>query len=108
MIGFLPWTSAHSLIHIRQTFCCHSKLKLFGKDLLTRDIRQSDLTEEDLKLVNSGDYQLLSKRDHCNRSIWIGAPKMMREHYMSCKTDSEREASLLSRVSSAQVSPKDC
>ena len=87
---------------------CHSKLKLFGKDLLTRDIQQSDLTEEDLKLVNSGDYQLLSKRDHCNRAIWVGAPKMMREHYMSCKTDSEREASLLSRVSSAQVSPKDC
>jgi hypothetical protein len=46
-----------------------SKLDLFGPKLLTRDIRQDDLSEDDLESLAGGGVQLLPNGDHASRGI---------------------------------------
>mmetsp|Transcript_19560 Transcript_19560/g.36480 ORF Transcript_19560/g.36480 Transcript_19560/m.36480 type:complete len:489 (+) Transcript_19560:119-1585(+) len=51
-----------------------SKLELFGKDKLGRDILISDLTEEDRVCLESGYGQILSGRDRAGRAIFCLMP----------------------------------
>jgi hypothetical protein len=45
------------------------KLRIFGRDKLTKDITLQDLNEEDLKVLNNGHLQLLPQRDRAGRLI---------------------------------------
>jgi hypothetical protein len=46
-----------------------SKLDLFGPELLTRDIRQDDLSDDDLGSLAGGGIQLLPSGDHAARGV---------------------------------------
>jgi hypothetical protein len=48
-----------------------TKLELFGKEKLTRDIVQDDLGSEALKNLYSGMNQILPRRDNAGRLVWI-------------------------------------
>ena len=50
------------------------KLELFGKDLLGRDIRASDLDEEDRR-YNTGHTQLIPQRDRAGRAVIFHTPE---------------------------------
>jgi hypothetical protein len=45
------------------------KLNLFGPDLLGRDIRLDDLSDDDLESLRGGGVQLLSVPDHATRGV---------------------------------------
>ena len=45
------------------------KLELFGPDALCRPIRQSDFNQEDRSVLQSGQWQLLNKKDQSGRRI---------------------------------------
>jgi hypothetical protein len=52
------------------------KRELFGNgEILCRDIRQSDLNEEDMKTLHSGFFQVLPNRDAAGRAVVIFAPQ---------------------------------
>ena len=50
------------------------KLELFGKELLTTDIAQKHMTENDLACLNSGYGQLLNTKDNSGRAILCVVP----------------------------------
>jgi hypothetical protein len=45
------------------------KQELFGEDMLTKDIRLKDLTQDDLEALSCGGIQLLPQRDRAGRMI---------------------------------------
>jgi hypothetical protein len=45
------------------------KLKLFGDDLLSRDIQLSDLEDSELETLQRGAVQLLPLRDRADRTV---------------------------------------
>lgn len=45
------------------------KLKLFGPDLLCKNVTLSDLKEADLEILRSGQFQILSETDQAGRRI---------------------------------------
>jgi hypothetical protein len=56
-----------------------AKLDLFGPDKLGRDIRLSDLNEDDMRCLESGYAQVLPERDRAGRVIFSLMP-MIRAH----------------------------
>ena len=52
-----------------------TKLDLFGKDLLGRNIRLSDLSEEDMKSLRAGGCQMLPHRDASGRLVLFYTPE---------------------------------
>jgi hypothetical protein len=56
-----------------------AKLELFGPDKLGRDIRLSDLNEDDMRCLESGYAQVLPERDRAGRAIFSLMP-MIRAH----------------------------
>jgi hypothetical protein len=52
------------------------KLVLFGADKLTKDIKWSDLDEDDIETVQSGWFQLLPERDRSGRRIGCCFPRL--------------------------------
>lgn len=66
------------------------KEKLFGDgEILARDVRLSDLSEEDMKALESGFVQIMPYRDAAGRSIFHIAPRY-RPVEMSCETHVSR------------------
>ena len=58
---------------IRVTLHFKAKLKLFGEALLTRDIVQDDLTEDDMAVLHYGAPSVLPARDNSGRivCVWV-------------------------------------
>jgi len=53
------------------------KEDLFGDgEVLGRDVRQSDLSEEDMAVLESGFWQILPSRDSCGRPVLLIAPAL--------------------------------
>lgn len=55
-----------------------TKRRLFGEELLDRDIRLSDLDADDLDTLNSGGIQFLKERDSAGRVILYGHVKNLK------------------------------
>jgi hypothetical protein len=55
----------------------HIKLELFGEELLTHDIKLTDLKEEDMGALESGYFQLLPIRDRANRVVYCVLPMLL-------------------------------
>lgn len=56
----------------------HTKLRLFGQDLLVKDITLDDLDEDDMEALRSGGFQCLPDRDLQGRSVLFGRYTAMR------------------------------
>jgi len=53
------------------------KEDLFGDgEVLGRDVSQSDLSEEDMAVLESGFFQILPSRDSCGRTILFAVPEL--------------------------------
>lgn len=55
-----------------------TKLELFGREKLGRDIRVDDLDEDDINCLESGYAQVLNKRDRAGRAIFMLMPMIRR------------------------------
>jgi hypothetical protein len=53
------------------------KLELFGEELLTHDLKLTDLMEEDMGALESGYFQLLPVRDRANRVVYCVLPMLL-------------------------------
>lgn len=53
-----------------------SKLEYFGREMLSQDIRQEDLEEQDLVNLRCGSHQLLPSRDRAGRAVTIWIPRL--------------------------------
>jgi hypothetical protein len=67
--GFDPKNAAARVVSFFE-----AKLQLFGPELLARDIKLSDLDEDDVKCLESGYAQVLPGRDRAGRAILILLP----------------------------------
>ena len=69
--GFNPDVAAR-----RMTAYFEQKLKLFGEQNLTQNIRVLDLDDETIDCLNSGYMQLLPSRDRAGRAVWVAVGKL--------------------------------
>lgn len=72
--SFDPTTAATRMVSFFE-----AKLDLFGPESIARDIRMSDLDEDDKRCLESGYVQLLSGRDRAGRAIFLLLP-MIKAH----------------------------
>ena len=47
---------------------------------MARDITQDDLDEDNLKVLNSGAYQVLPNRDRADRAVVLVVPNVLNKH----------------------------
>jgi hypothetical protein len=91
--GFDPRSAAARMVSFFQ-----AKLELFGPELLARDIKVSDLDEDDIRCLESGYAQLLHGRDRAGRAIFMLLP-MIRAHKVHinkvCLLDQDLEGNFL-------------
>ena len=59
----------------RLVYHFETKLRLFGKDLLGRNIRVSDLNEEEMKSLEDGHGRILPHRDRAGRALLFNTPE---------------------------------
>jgi hypothetical protein len=59
--------AAHKLVEHMET-----KKRLFGENLLGRDVELSDLSPDDMETLSCGGIQLLSERDNAGRVVLFG------------------------------------
>ena len=57
-----------------------NKLELFGSEMLTRDIKMSDLSESEVRSLETGYIQILSERDRAGRAIICAVRSGMTEN----------------------------
>ena len=77
------WNPAKTALRLTRHF--KMKLELFGADLITSEITQSDLTEDDLALLYSGYVQNLPFRDASGRSVIVTCPRRGAGHCANSK-----------------------
>jgi hypothetical protein len=70
------------------------KLELFGEEKLVKKITLDDLSEDDMKVFNTGYFMILDHKDSAGRPIWFcDLPKYAFEH----PSNLVRESSILKR-----------
>mmetsp|Transcript_87484 Transcript_87484/g.131231 ORF Transcript_87484/g.131231 Transcript_87484/m.131231 type:complete len:468 (+) Transcript_87484:35-1438(+) len=67
--GFDPKSAAARTVSFFE-----AKLQLFGPELLARDVKVSDLDEDDVRCLESGYAQILPGRDRAGRAIFMLLP----------------------------------
>lgn len=83
------------------------KMELFGDGVLHRDIKLSDLSDDELVFLQTGCFQILPSLDRANRVVWFGrhseykhksSRNMMRMVWYMCMATSEIPESQLNGV----------
>jgi hypothetical protein len=82
---FDPKLAAERLVRFFQ-----EKLNLFGAEKLTKDIKLSDLDEDDIRCLNAGIGQILPLRDRAGRSILAWIPMTLAGEAITEKTTQNR------------------